>query len=248
MSVKETPMTVPSVHFSWTSPIASVIEAQALPKDFTSRELCQFLRLSPSTILRLRRTKGFPNPRGPNSRRLYYSKTEVLLWLLKECGILEEWDNEYIDKKNNIYLSLYTDAQDCVSSHQVASVPTTSSQDASVRVSLRQEASISEKEFLKILLTYGFDMHFFEQHLEELLPMFKEKGMDIEAIDKICYDVLNRVDLDTSRQDALLLAYFRNYKGNKKRSARKSTKKELLSVEFNSIDYGSMIEELNDYE
>ena len=248
MSVKKQPVEMPQVFFSWADPITSVVEARVLPNGLSTPELCHYLRLSRSTILRLRRFRGFPNPRGPNPRRIYYSKTEVLLWLLKDCGVLEEWETEYIDKKNNIYLSLYSNAQDCVTLRQDASDCSSLRQDAPDCASLRHEPLVSEREFKKILLTYGFDMHYFEKHLKELLPMFEEKRMDYDVIDKICYDVQTREDLDAAHQDALLLAYLRNHKTAKKRQSKKSIKKEGPSVEFTSIDYGSMIEELNDYE
>ena len=236
------------IRFSWTDPVGSVRVAQALPEDLTLNFLSHYLSISKSTIYRLRATKGFPNPSGPNSRLVYYSKTEVLIWLLKECGVIGELENTYKDKENNIYISLYSDVKVPSSSSHFVPVPTTSSQFVSVPSKTDEIEAISEREFLKILLEHGFNMHFFEGYLEELLPMFAEKQMDATTINRICSEVKSRPDLNTAGQDSLLLTYFRNHKGGKKGSRKSRKKTETLSVEFNSIDYGAMIEGLNDYE
>lgn len=145
-------------------------------------------------------------------------------------------------------LSLYADSKVPLTSSQNLSVPISSSQLVSVRLKTDEIKPISDKEFLKVILEHGFDMHFFQGHLEELLPMFAEKSMTTEVIHKICSDVKKRSDLNIAGQDSLLLTYFRNYKGSKKGGRKGRKKADALSVEFASIDYGSMIEELNDYE
>lgn len=94
------------VKFYWNDPVGSIRLAQVLPEDLTLNFLVHYLSLSKPTIYRLRATKGFPNPSGPNSRVVYYSKTEVLIWLLKECGVIGQLENTYTDKEHNIYLSL----------------------------------------------------------------------------------------------------------------------------------------------
>ena len=226
------------IRFSWNDPVGSVRAAQVLPEDLTLKFLCHYLSISKSTIHRLRTTKGFPSPSGPNSRLVYYPRDEVLLWLLKECGVIGQLENSYKDKENNIYISLYSDGK----------VRSTSSQFVSLRSKMDEKEPIEEKEFLKILLRHGFNMHFFEEHLDELLPMFIDRQMDATAIENICLELKSRPDLNTSGQDSLLLTYFRNYKGSKKGGRKGRKKADALSVEFASIDYGSMIEELNDYE
>ena len=156
------------VKFYWNDPVGSIRLAQVLPEDLTLNFLVHYLSLSKPTIYRLRATKGFPNPSGPNSRVVYYSKTEVLIWLLKECGVIGQLENTYTDKEHNIYLSLYADSKVPLTSSQNLSVPISSSQLVSVRLKTDEIKPISDKEFLKVILEHGFDMHFFQGHLEEL--------------------------------------------------------------------------------
>ena len=234
--------------FSWSNPVESVRIAQALPEDLTPTFLCHYLSISKTTLFRLRNNKGFPTPTGPNPRTVFYSKSEVLIWLLKECGVIGQLENSYKDKTNNIYISLYNDAKDGATKYHMVPDSTTSCHLVPHSSKTDDFVPISEREFLKTLLEHGFNMNFFEGHLDELLPMFTEKQMDGTAIDRICSEVKSRPDLNMAGQDSLLLTYFRNYKGAKKGTRKPRKKAETLSDEFTSIDYGAMIEGLNDYE
>lgn len=238
---KNQTLQTPKVRFSWHNPMGSVVEAQVLPEDLSLSQLCEFLGFSKTTIYRLRNTKDFPHPCGPNTRLLFYSKTEVLLWLLKECGVIGRLETSYVDKENNIYLSLYNEGKVRSSSYQFVPVRSTSSQLVPVGATSSQFVPFSRKDFLKVILEHGFDMHFFENYLEELLPKFEQKKMEIAKVEEICQEVIARPDLRPESQDRLLLTYFRNATEPKPKSKRKSKKDELIDPTFLNLDYRSMI-------
>ena len=238
---KNSKINFPDIIFAWSDPVGSVVRAKSLPEDWSLKFLCQYLQCSDTTIRKLRRKLDFPSPNGPNSRRLFYSKTEVLLWLLKQVGLIEFSASTYIDNENNIYLSIYEKQKDSESSETVQNNSKGST----------PLPKVTEESFLSTISENSFSQTFFKKYLNELIPFFNENGIDLNEIEAICYEVKNRDDLVVKTKNKLLLTYLKNarqYQPSKGFKKYKTTKSQF-SEDHNDLDYeepnyGDMLMEL----
>lgn len=173
---------------------------------FSIKELTQLLQCSESTIRVWRRFKNFPNPSGPTKRTLIYDFDAVVDWAVQHNCLNANAVQNYININTNNINNIYNEQQKASSNDKLQAIAAKTNIFQHNAVSLKQKNEQLTNQILSILREYGFDVHVFEQHMSKIVSAFKKRNLNLEQIEQLCLDTLNKKNCSKDMKQNILLS------------------------------------------